>query len=109
MNLARRSRNHSGADILSAGSSGILPAERRGMDAPRTGRLEARPTTCSPRSLCNLRKLLCRVVRMDTKDIDRITDHESGQMMNHLRITELRLGVILNFKHAKFEWECIVV
>ncbi len=41
----------------------------------------------------------------DTKVIDRITDHERGQMINYLRNTRLRVGVILNFKHAKLEWE----
>jgi GxxExxY protein len=45
----------------------------------------------------------------DTKVIDRITDHERGLMLNYLRITNLRVGVILNFKHAKLEWERIVL
>jgi GxxExxY protein len=40
-------------------------------------------------------------VVVDTKVIDRITDHERGLMLNYLRITNLRVGVILNFKHAK--------
>ncbi len=40
-------------------------------------------------------------VVVDTKVIDRITDHERGLMLNYLRITKLRVGVILNFKHAK--------
>ena len=48
-------------------------------------------------------------VVVDAKVIDRITDHERGQMMNYLRITKLRVGVILNFKHAKLEWERIVL
>ena len=48
-------------------------------------------------------------VIVDTKVIDRITDHERGQMMNYLRITKLRVGLILNFKHGKLEWERIVV
>ncbi len=47
-------------------------------------------------------------VVVDTKVIDRITDHERGLMLNYLRITKLRVGVILNFKHAKLEWERIV-
>jgi GxxExxY protein len=47
-------------------------------------------------------------VVVDTKVIDRITDHERGLMLNYLRITNLRVGVILNFKHAKLEWERIV-
>ena len=48
-------------------------------------------------------------VVVDTKVIDRITDHERGLMLNYLRITKLRVGVILNFKHAKWEWERIVL
>jgi GxxExxY protein len=42
---------------------------------------------------------------VDTKVIDRITDHERGQMLNYLRITSLPVGVILNFRYAKLEWE----
>jgi GxxExxY protein len=49
------------------------------------------------------------VVVVDTKVIDRITDHERGLMLNYLRITKLRVGVILNFKRAKLEWERIVL
>ena len=48
-------------------------------------------------------------VIVDTKVIDRITDHERGQMMNYLRITRLRVGLILNFKHAHLEWDRIVL
>ncbi len=48
-------------------------------------------------------------VVVDTKVIDRITDHERGLMLNYLRITKLRVGVILNFKRAKLEWERIVL
>ena len=46
---------------------------------------------------------------VDAKVIDRITDHERGLMLNYLRITALRVGVILNFKHRKLEWERIVL
>jgi len=48
-------------------------------------------------------------VIVDAKVIDRITDHERGQMLNYLRITKLRVGLILNFKHARLEWERIVL
>jgi GxxExxY protein len=48
-------------------------------------------------------------VAVDTKTIDRITDHERGQMLNYLRITKLPVGLILNFKHAKLEFERIVL
>ena len=46
---------------------------------------------------------------VDTKVIDKITDHERGLMLNYLRITGLRVGVILNFKHRKLEWERIAL
>ncbi|HOX59434.1 MAG TPA: GxxExxY protein [Candidatus Paceibacterota bacterium] len=48
-------------------------------------------------------------VIVDTKVIDRITDAERGQMLNYLRITKLRVGLILNFKHPRLEWERIVL
>ena len=48
-------------------------------------------------------------VVVDAKVIDQITDHERGQMLNYLRITGKRAGVILNFKNAKLEWERLVL
>jgi len=48
-------------------------------------------------------------VVVDAKVIDAITDHERGQMLNYLRITGLRVGVILHFKRARLEWERIVL
>src|SRR5947207_2452588 len=48
-------------------------------------------------------------VVVDTTVIDRITNHERGLMLNYLRITKLRVGVILNFTHAKLEWERIAL
>src|SRR5438093_4747329 len=46
---------------------------------------------------------------VDTKVIDQITDHERGLMLNYLRITGLRVGVILTFKHPKLEWQRIAL
>jgi len=48
-------------------------------------------------------------VIVDAKVIDRITDHERRQMLNYLRITKLRVGLIVNFKHARLEWERVVL
>src|SRR6266498_4066427 len=48
-------------------------------------------------------------VIVDAKVIDRITDHERGKMLNYLRISKLNVGVILNFKRAKLEWERVVL
>jgi len=30
-------------------------------------------------------------------------------MLNYLRITKLRVGLILNFKHARLQWERVVL
>ena len=48
-------------------------------------------------------------VIVDAKVIDQITDHERGQMLNYLRITKLRVGLILNFKNPRLDWERIVL
>jgi len=48
-------------------------------------------------------------VIVDAKVIDRITDHERGQMLNYLRITKLRVGLIVNFKNARLEFERVVL
>ena len=48
-------------------------------------------------------------VVVDPKVIDRITDHERGKMLNYLRITKLRVGLILNFKNARLEFERVVL
>jgi GxxExxY protein len=49
------------------------------------------------------------LVIVDAKTIDRITDHEIGQMTNYLRITKLRVGLIINFKYARLQWERVVL
>ena len=49
------------------------------------------------------------MVVVDAKVIEAITDHERGQMLNYLKISGLKVGVLLNFKGAKLEWERIVL
>ena len=46
---------------------------------------------------------------VEAKTIKRITDVERGQILNYLKITQLRVGLILNFKHPKLEWERVVL
>ena len=48
-------------------------------------------------------------VIVDTKVIERITAHERGQMLNYLKVTNLEVGLILNFNKPKLEWERIVL
>jgi GxxExxY protein len=48
-------------------------------------------------------------VVVDAKVIDRITDVERGQMLNYLRITGLKIGLIVNFRRPKLEWERVIL
>ena len=48
-------------------------------------------------------------VVVDAKVIEAITDHERGQMLNYLKITGKTVGVVLNFKRSRLEWERIVL
>ena len=48
-------------------------------------------------------------VIVDTKTITSIGNAEKGQMINYLKITVLRVGLIINFKHPKLEWKRIVL
>ncbi len=48
-------------------------------------------------------------VVVDTKVVDRIGDHEIGQMLNYLKLTGLKVGLIINFKRAKLEWKRVVL
>jgi GxxExxY protein len=47
-------------------------------------------------------------VIIDTKVIERITDHEIGQMLNYLKTTGLPVGLILNFKNSKLEFRRVI-
>ncbi len=49
------------------------------------------------------------MVIVDAKVIDHIADAERGQMLNYLRISKLRVGVLLNFKRPRLEWKRIVL
>ncbi|MBA3013691.1 MAG: GxxExxY protein [Proteobacteria bacterium] len=46
---------------------------------------------------------------IDAKIIEAIGNNERAQLINYLKITGLRVGLLLNFKHAKLEWERIVL
>jgi GxxExxY protein len=48
-------------------------------------------------------------VVVDPKVIDYITDFERGKMLNYLRITKLRVGLLLNFKKPRLEFERVVL
>ena len=48
-------------------------------------------------------------VIVDTKVVDHITDQELGQMLNYLKITGLKVGLIINFKKSRLEWKRVVL
>jgi GxxExxY protein len=53
--------------------------------------------------------IVARKIIVDTKVIDRISNHERGQLINYLRITRLPVGLIFNFRYAKLQWERLVL
>lgn len=46
---------------------------------------------------------------VDAKVIQGIGNNEKAQIINYLRITGLRAGLILNFKNSTLEWQRIVL
>ena len=46
---------------------------------------------------------------VDTKTIESIIDEHRGTILNYLRITNLQVGLIINYKHPKLEWERLVL
>ena len=46
---------------------------------------------------------------VDTKTVEKITNAELAQMLNYLRITGLRVGLIINFKHQTLQWKRVVL
>ena len=42
---------------------------------------------------------------VDCKTMERITEEDLGKMINYLKVTGLRVGLILNFKHPKLQFE----
>jgi len=46
---------------------------------------------------------------IDVKVIDRITDRERGQILNYLKTTRARVGLIINFSRADLERERLVL
>lgn len=49
------------------------------------------------------------LIVVDAKTIERIGDPELGQMLNYLKITGLKLGMILNCKRPRLEWKRVVL
>lgn len=46
---------------------------------------------------------------IEVKSVDSLGDNERAQMLNYLRITRYHLGLVINFKNARLEWERLVL
>ena len=50
-----------------------------------------------------------RLVLVEVKVVVDFNDTHLAQMMGYLSVTELELGLLINFKNAKLEWKRIVL
>lgn len=48
-------------------------------------------------------------VIVETKNVGSILDEHRGQVLNYLRITRKEVGLILNFKHPRLQWERLIL
>lgn len=48
-------------------------------------------------------------VIVELKTIDNISGQEKGQVINYLRASGLQLGLILNFKNSKLDWQRVAL
>lgn len=48
-------------------------------------------------------------VIVETKVVERITDVERAQVLNYLRVSGLKVGLILNFRRPKLEWQRLIL
>ncbi|MBL7086818.1 MAG: GxxExxY protein, partial [Candidatus Cloacimonetes bacterium] len=48
-------------------------------------------------------------VVVEIKTVESITDEHRGQLLNYLRISGIKVGLIINFKHSKMQWERLVL
>jgi GxxExxY protein len=45
----------------------------------------------------------------EAKTVESIIDEHRGQLINYLRISGIKVGLIINFKHSELQWERIVL
>ena len=47
-------------------------------------------------------------VIVDCRIVERINHHDRNQMINMLKVSKLEVGIVLNFKRPKLEWERVI-
>jgi len=45
---------------------------------------------------------------VDVKSVDSLGPNAEAQMLNYLRISRIELGLVINFKNPKLEWQRLV-
>ena len=46
---------------------------------------------------------------LELKTVEAINNDHVGQMLNYLRVTGLKVGLLLNFKHARIQWRKVLL
>ena len=46
---------------------------------------------------------------VEIKTVETLIDEHRGQLINYLHITGKKVGLLLNFKHPKLQWERLVL
>ena len=46
---------------------------------------------------------------VETKSIEELSDSEIAQTLNYLRISEIEVGLVINFKNPKLEWKRVAL
>ena len=53
--------------------------------------------------------IVAKQVIVDAKVVEILGNHEYGQMINYLKITGMKVGLIINFRCAKLQWKRVVL
>ncbi|MEA1972091.1 MAG: GxxExxY protein [Candidatus Cloacimonadota bacterium] len=46
---------------------------------------------------------------IELKTVETINNEHKGQLLNYLRVTGIKVGLIINFKHSQLEWKRMVL
>jgi len=85
----------------------VIELEERGHKVQQQKAFEVRYRgRCVGRLIPDL--IVDELVIVDPKVVAAFTDSHLAQMTGYLAITELRLALLINFKHATLEWKRVV-
>ncbi|MBI2812934.1 MAG: GxxExxY protein [Opitutae bacterium] len=94
-----REKTHERALVLELNKKGLLCEQQESFDVFYDG--EAIDTYIPD-------LIVADKVIVDAKCVTSFDDTHVAQMIGYLAITKLRLGLLINFKHARLQWKRIV-